>query len=143
LRSDGFLFVDKTRYIEVLDKGNDYYYLFLSPCQFGKSTFLDTLCTYYDIAESASFHDLFGELYIGKNPTKYRNSHLVLKLDLSKIVVTGDVDSTNESIYNLINSALESFLKKYHCFLGEGLESRKIVLESTADSLMEVFVSTS
>src|SRR5436189_2584085 len=68
------ILADKTIYIEHLDKTYNYLYTFLRPCQFGKSAFLNMFCMYYDI-HNAYFNDLFGPLYIGKNPTPWHNKH--------------------------------------------------------------------
>ena len=81
---------------------------------------MGTLCRYYDIAERDLFQSLFGGLYIGKNPTKYRNTHLVLELDLSTIGTSGDIASTKLSFHQTIKADLKSFLSKYQPFLGDG-----------------------
>ncbi|KAF8536803.1 hypothetical protein BDD12DRAFT_807480 [Trichophaea hybrida] len=72
------LFVDKTRYIELLDQSGVYSNMFLRPRRFGKSTFLNMLCAYYDVATAAEFNDIFGGLYISKNPTEFRGRHHIL-----------------------------------------------------------------
>lgn len=41
---------------------------------------------YYDILAKDKFEALFGDLYIGKHPTRDRNSYLVLYLNFSGIV---------------------------------------------------------
>ncbi len=42
MRSNGFIYVDKTRYIETIIRGSQYYFLG-RPRRFGKSLFLSTL----------------------------------------------------------------------------------------------------
>ena len=140
LTTPGRLFIDKTKYIEVLDKVGDYSYMFLRPRRFGKSTFLDTLCKYYDIAEGDSFSDLFGGLYIGSNPTKYRNSHLVLKLNLSSINISRDINCTRRAFNQTINDVLERFLQKYRRFLGDGWTFETVLSENASVSLWNVLV---
>ncbi|CAJ0894690.1 6037_t:CDS:2, partial [Entrophospora sp. SA101] len=84
----GMLFVDKTIYIKKLEEeGLRFRILFLRPCRFGKSAFLDMLCQYYDIKNADKFFQLFGPLYIGQHPTNSQNKCLVLKFDLSSINV--------------------------------------------------------
>ena len=141
LTNPGRLFIDKTKYIEVLDKVGDYSYMFLRPRRFGKSTFLDTLCKYYDIAERDLFQSLFGGLYIGKNPTKYRNAHLVLGLDLSTIDISGDIDSAKLNFHQTINANLKAFLSKYQPFLGDGWTLDTVLEDNASVSLHNVFVS--
>ncbi|RUS34283.1 hypothetical protein BC938DRAFT_481471 [Jimgerdemannia flammicorona] len=108
------LFVDKTMYIEQLEKVQTHFrYTFLRPRRFGKSAFLGLLCTYYDIHTAGEFHELFGPLYIGQHPTPWRNKHLVLKFDLSSISVSGSIDLMRESFNEKINAVLKVFIEKY------------------------------
>ncbi|KAF9086616.1 hypothetical protein BGX27_003151, partial [Mortierella sp. AM989] len=81
----GTIFADKTPYIEELERETHYRYIFLRPRRFGKSAFLNMLCAYYDIHNAGIFDELFGPLYVGKNSTLSKNTHLVLKFDLSSI----------------------------------------------------------
>nr|CAG8528188.1 5336_t:CDS:2 [Entrophospora candida] len=58
--------------------------LSLRPRHFGKTLFLSTLSSYYDVKNKGErFEQLFGDLYIGKNPTPLASSFLVLRLDFS------------------------------------------------------------
>ncbi|CAJ0854964.1 5641_t:CDS:2, partial [Entrophospora sp. SA101] len=78
----GMLFVDKTIYIKKLEEeGLRFRILFLRPCRFGKSAFLDMLCQYYDIKNADKFFQLFGPLYIGQHPTNSQNKYFVEKYD--------------------------------------------------------------
>jgi len=77
------------------------------------------LCAYYDIATAAEFNNIFGGLYISKNPTEFCGRHLVLKLDLSSIETTGDISHLRASFNVYMNTILDAFLYKYRSFLGE------------------------
>ena len=44
----------------------------------------------HDINKKEKFQELFGETYIGKNPTKFKNSYYILRFNFSEI------DTTNE-----------------------------------------------
>ncbi|OQA53963.1 MAG: putative AAA-ATPase [Euryarchaeota archaeon ADurb.Bin294] len=92
-------FVDKTRYIEKLEKYQNP--VFLRPRRFGKSLFCSMLQYYYDLKEASRFHELFGNTWIGKNPTGTHNQYLVLKFDFSVIPVSEDIIKT-ESAFNRI-----------------------------------------
>ena len=46
--TQGFLYIDKTKYIEILEQSGSYNIL-LRPRRFGKTLFLSTLRYYYDI----------------------------------------------------------------------------------------------
>lgn len=47
--NDGYYYVDKTRYIEILENIDTKYPILLRPRRFGKTLFADTLICYYDI----------------------------------------------------------------------------------------------
>ncbi|AJD29779.1 AAA-ATPase [Clostridium sporogenes] len=59
--------------IQILNK-YDPYNFFIRPRRFGKSLFISMLENYYDINKKDKFEELFGDLYIGKNPTEEKNS---------------------------------------------------------------------
>ncbi len=110
---DGGYYVDKTRFIEELEELGSRFLTFLRPRRFGKSLFLSMLEAYYDINTADEFDELFAGLYIGKNPTKLRNSYPILKLDFSRI--RGNVSLENiENAFNLnIMSSIETFYVAY------------------------------
>ena len=138
LSQPGRLFVDKTRYIEVLDKYFNYSYMFLRSRRFGKTTFLNLLCTYYDIVGADDWEDVFGGLYISNNPTASRSKHLVLQLDLTNIDISGGISHIRLSFHRYLNFRLYRFLDKYHRFLG-GMSAGN-VLEEDSTSLRKVLV---
>jgi len=131
---------DKTRYIELLDKSPKYQYMFLRPRRWGKSTFLQTLTDYYDKGKKDYFNDIFGGLYIGKNPTSGRNSLLVLRFDFSTVSGTSTPNTMREQFDRMINIELERFLKQNQAFLG-GLKLDLIDNTDGAKSLIRVLVS--
>lgn len=132
---------DKTRFIAVLDTHPQYQYLFLRPRGWGKSTFLRTLATYYDKTKRETFENSFGELYIGKHPTRDRNSLLVLLLDFSNIEMLGDLNSAREGLNRVVYLALEQFLEANSDFLQHPKPVEHLVRDSAAESLERVMVS--
>ena len=72
LIEDGYYYVDKTRYIEKLENLAEKRIMFLRPRKFGKTLFTSTLENYYDLKKVEKFEKLYGETYIGKNPTKLK-----------------------------------------------------------------------
>ena len=66
-------YVDKTQYIEYLENSDSDYVFLLRPRRFGKSLFVSMLQYYYGIQYKENFHNFFGKLYIGKNPTGENN----------------------------------------------------------------------
>ena len=85
LRKEGYLYVDKTDFISRLEDIGGKYLFFIRPRRFGKSLFLSTLAHYYDLNNREQFKDLFGDLYIGKNPTELRNKYIIMKLNFSSL----------------------------------------------------------
>ncbi|CAG8687523.1 13703_t:CDS:2 [Funneliformis mosseae] len=135
----GIIFADKTMYIEQLEKNqSNYRYMFLRPRRFGKSAFLNMLCNYYDIHKADIFNDLFGPLYIGKNPTSWRNQHLVLKFDLSSISVSGSRDRIEASFNKVINDTLQDFIEKYGTELGCPEVKNVLDTSNASASLMSI-----
>ncbi|CAG8468687.1 2169_t:CDS:2 [Funneliformis mosseae] len=62
--------------------------LSLGPRRFGKTLFLSTLSSYYDVKNRERFKQLFQGLYIGKNPTPLTSEFLVLELNLLDFALT-------------------------------------------------------
>ncbi|MDR1169426.1 MAG: AAA family ATPase, partial [Prevotellaceae bacterium] len=79
----GYAYIDKTRFIEDLEKEDNRNHFFIRPRKFGKSTFLMMLCNYYDVNRKDEFEQIFGSLYIGKHPTPERNSYAIMEFDFS------------------------------------------------------------
>ncbi|MDR2761392.1 MAG: AAA family ATPase [Planctomycetaceae bacterium] len=61
---NNYVYVDKTRFIELLEKEGAKSKIFIRPRRFGKSLFLSMLDYYYDINYKKKFKQLFGDLYI-------------------------------------------------------------------------------
>jgi hypothetical protein len=95
LSTEGYIFVDKTSFVERLEDSGSRFSVFLRPRRFGKSLFLSVLEYYYDINRKAKFEKIFSKYYIGKNPTKRANSYRILKFDFSGIDTR-----TKESTYS-------------------------------------------
>ncbi|KAF9369335.1 hypothetical protein CPC16_004587 [Podila verticillata] len=135
----GTIFADKSPYIEALEKGaTNYRYVFLRPRRFGKSAFLNMLCAYYDVHNAGIFDDLFGPLYIGKNPTASKNKHLILKFDLSSISVSSSMDKLEISFKDYINGVLMQFLQKYRSELGFPEKGSIINNSNASQSLRQI-----
>jgi hypothetical protein len=83
IMTENYAYVDKTRFIELLENENNPNQFFIRPRKFGKSLFYSMLYHYYDLNKAGDFEKLFGNLYIGKHPTPKRNSYVVMKFDFS------------------------------------------------------------
>ena len=83
LREGGFLYVDKTQYVEKIAKGSKYYFL-SRPRRFGKSLFLSTLKCFFEGKRS-----LFSGLHIDSSGWDW-DAYPVLYLDLNTQQFTSD-----------------------------------------------------
>ena len=120
VRKDSY-FVDKTHFIPELERANKFFF-FIRPRRFGKSLTLSMLKHYYDINRADQFEMLFGDLYVGKNPTEERNSYLVLELDFS--VIDGSLGNYKGSMDVHCNIHFNSFCDVYAQYLPEGIKER-------------------
>ena len=110
---DNYIYVDKTMYIEKLEDLSDKKIMFLRPRKFGKTLFTSTLENYYDILKKDDFETLFSNTYIGKNPTKLKNSYHILRFNFSGI----STNTVEETIRGFKNSTIESiklFIARYN-----------------------------
>ena len=83
LRQEGGAYVDKTRYIELLESSLARYPFIVRPRRFGKTLFTETLQAYYDISAAKDFEQNFAGTYIGAHKTPLANKYRVLRLDFS------------------------------------------------------------
>lgn len=86
--------------------------MFLRPRKFGKTLFTSVLENYYDIRKADKFEKLFKDTYIGKNPTKLRNSYHILKFNFSGIDTKSE-EITMSRFKEKVEIAIESFVKAY------------------------------
>ncbi|MDR0700196.1 MAG: AAA family ATPase, partial [Tannerella sp.] len=123
---NNYAYVDKTRYIEMLERESNRNQLFIRPRKFGKSLFLTTLMSYYDINEEENFDKLFGNLYIGKHPTPKRNAYAVIKFDFSGLNTKSEEGFT-KSFSSRVQDTVRKFLERYRPVFSEaGLYIRQI-----------------
>ncbi len=108
LIDDGYKYIDKTKYIEKLENLSDKRIMFLRPRKFGKTLFTSVLENYYDIKKKEEFETLFGETYIGKNPTPSKNSYYILKFNFSGID-TDTVESTMSGFKGKVIAGIKDF----------------------------------
>ena len=132
---DGYYYVDKTMYIEKLENLAEPYILFLRPRKFGKTLFTSTLENYYDFKKVDKFEKLYGETYIGKNPTKLKNSYHILKFNFSGID-TENEETTIKGFREKVMISISGFVQKY------GLDfyvNPELTAEGLLSSLIEAF----
>ncbi|RHZ54542.1 hypothetical protein Glove_426g58 [Diversispora epigaea] len=94
--------------------------LSLRPRYFGKTLFLSTLSSYYDIKNKGNrFKQLFGDLYIGKTPTELAVSFLVLELNFAGLYTSRTYDIFDEDFHENLNRDFLKFIYKYQQELGD------------------------
>ena len=119
VRKEDCYYVDKTPFIEEMEAANKYFF-YVRPRRFGKSLTLSMLQNYYDVNKKDKFEQLFGDLYIGKNPTPERNSYLVLNLNFS--VVAAGIDDYKDGLDSTCNMAYNYFCDVYQQYLPENIK---------------------
>ena len=112
LIEENYYYVDKTMYIEKLESLSDKRIMFLRPRKFGKTLFTSMLENYYDILKCDKFEKLYGETYIGKNPTKLRNSYHILKFNFSGID-TATEESAIQGFKQKVENGIKNFIENY------------------------------
>lgn len=117
VRRDDCYYVDKTDFIEEIEKANKFFF-YIRPRRFGKSLTLSMLQHYYDINEADKFEALYGGLYIGENPTPERNSYLVISLNFA--IVDAGLDNYKQGLDDHCNIRFNSFCNRYEKYLPAG-----------------------
>ena len=135
LIKENYYYVDKTMYIERLENLPEKRILFLRPRKFGKTLFTSTLENYYDLKKENEFEELFGNTYIGKNPTKSKNTYHILKFNFSGID-TSNTETTMKGFKEKVTISINSFVQKYHL---DFYVNWDMTAEGLLSSLIEAF----
>ncbi|MCD6397716.1 MAG: AAA family ATPase [Spirochaetaceae bacterium] len=114
LITEGYFYCDRTDKIPLLENSKSQ--LFIRPRRFGKSLVLSMLENYYDVAKKGEFESIFGNLKIGKNPTKLHNSYFILKFDFSCVDSTGNASDVKRALFDHINDCIKGFILYYRDF---------------------------
>ncbi|MCS7036715.1 MAG: AAA family ATPase, partial [Saprospiraceae bacterium] len=143
LITDGYIYVDRTKHIETLERLSARYQFFLRPRRFGKSLFLSVLEYYYAQEHRNKFERLFGGLYIGQHPTPLAGKYLVLKFDFSGIE-TEDITKVYRGFLSAIQKGILSTLYKYPQTFPDDLYSAIESAESPVEAMSRLltFVQT-
>ncbi|MDR2579293.1 MAG: ATP-binding protein [Chitinispirillales bacterium] len=108
----GYAYVDKTRFVELLENENNTYQFFIRPRRFGKSLFLSVLENYYDLNRKGKFSSIFSDLYIGKNPTPEQGTYAVIKFNFSGLNADSH-DKFEVSFSGRVEDCVIEFLSRY------------------------------
>ena len=110
--NDGYYYVDKTMYLEKLENMPETSIMFLRPRKFGKTLFTSVIENYYDKLKANKFETLYGNTYIGKNPTKLKNSYCILRFNFSGIN-TETEETTMFGFKEKVSISIYGFTKRY------------------------------
>ncbi|CAG8701160.1 24732_t:CDS:2, partial [Cetraspora pellucida] len=132
LRQRSRYYLDKTHFISKIENLNASAILSLHSCHFGKTLFLSILSSYYDIKnQEDQFKQLFGDLFISKNPTLLASSFLVLELNFSRIRTSATYVVFEESFHKCLNLFMSGFMYQYQQELGHHFQ----IVNKNSDAL--------
>ncbi len=109
---EGYFYQDRTPYVQTLENWDTTYLLYLRPRRFGKSLLISMLHYYYALQYKKDFDRLFGNMYIGKNPTRLANSYMVLRFDFSGINTASEQGVFDGFLSNVLKG-IGTFLATY------------------------------
>ncbi|MFK7908757.1 MAG: AAA family ATPase, partial [Chitinophagales bacterium] len=112
LVKNGYHYVDKTHYVEVLENMGERYFFYLRPRRFGKSLFISMLHHYYGLEYKDQFQELFGEYYIGQHPTPMASQYMVLEFEFTKITTVSE-ESTYNGFLERVRTGTKRFFAAY------------------------------
>ncbi|TGO02491.1 hypothetical protein PN36_24180 [Candidatus Thiomargarita nelsonii] len=133
LVTENYYYVDRTSYIEKLEQASEPYIFFLRPRRFGKSLFISMLWHYYGLEFADKFSQLFGQYYIGKNPTPKANTYAILYLEFSRID-TATKESTFKGFLRNVHQGVYRFLETYTTFSKE--KKTQILTQGSPESML-------
>ena len=136
IRRDDCYYVDKTQFIPMIEEA-DKFFFFIRPRRFGKSLTVNMLQHYYDILAKDKFEALFGDLYIGKHPTRDRNSYLVLYLNFSGIV--GELHNYRKGLDAHCQTMFDYFCDIYADYLPKGIKEELDKKEGAVEQFEYLF----
>jgi hypothetical protein len=123
------LYIDRTQYLEKLERSGSDCVIFLRPRRFGKSLWVSIMRHYYGIQYKNEFGDLFGKYYIGKQPTANANQYLILAFDFSGIE-SENKDKVFQDFLIKTRHSVGIFLSNYAAFFTK--EETKTVLDNSS-----------
>lgn len=110
IRQEGSAYVDKTRYIEILEKDGTKYPFIVRPRRFGKTLFTSTLEAYYDEYREKDFEKNFADTYIGEHKTPLASKFHTIHFDFSGLSSSLDLPRRFQSS---VKTSIDRFFKKY------------------------------
>lgn len=110
IRREDYAYVDKTRYIELLEKFGIHFSFIIRPRRFGKTLFTSVLEAYYDESMAKDFQKNFEGTYIGAHKTALASSFRILHFDFSGLASAPDLSLRFQTC---VKNSLVRFFHKY------------------------------
>ncbi len=136
IRREGFLYVDKTRFVRDLE--NERHVFFLRPRRFGKTCWVSILEQYYDRTRKGGFEALFAGTDIGQEPTANRSRYAVLRLNFSAF--SKRLDTLEERFEEYCHTQLRGMLEANADLIPEELTRRILAPPTMGGRLNELFL---
>lgn len=119
VREDDCYYVDKTRFIEKIERANRFFF-YIRPRRFGKSLTVSMLRHYYNVLEADKFEKWYGGLYIADHPTRERGTYLIIYLNFAE--VTAELADYRKTFDEYCNTEFNLFCERYASFLPAGIK---------------------
>ena len=136
IRREGFLYVDKTRFVRDLE--HERHVFFLRPRRFGKTCWVSILEHYYDRTRKGGFEALFAGTDIGQEPTANRSCYAVLRLNFSAF--SKRLDTLEERFEEYCHTRLRGMLEANADLIPEELTRRILASPTMGGRLNELFL---
>ncbi len=136
IRREGFLYVDKTRFVRELE--NERHVFFLRPRRFGKTCWVSILEQYYDRTRKDGFEALFAGTDIGREPTANRGRYAVLRLNFSAF--SKRLETLEERFEEYCHTRLRGMLEANADVFSEELTRRILSPPTMGGRLNELFL---
>ena len=136
IRREGFLYVDKTRFVRELE--NERHVFFLRPRRFGKTCWVSILEQYYDRTRKDGFEALFAGTDIGREPTANRGRYAVLRLNFSAF--SKRLETLEERFEEYCDTRLRGMLEANADVFSEELTRRILLAPTMGARLNELFL---
>ena len=136
IRREGFLYVDKTRFVRDLE--NERHVFLLRPRRFGKTCWVSILEHYYDRTRKDGFEALFAGTSIGQEPTANRGRYAVLRLNFSAF--SKRLDTLEERFEEYCHTRLRGMLEANADLIPEELTRRILAPPTMGGRLNELFL---
>ena len=113
IRKEDYLFIDKTQYIEKLEKQR--IVMYVRPRRFGKSLFTSILDYYYAIDKKEEFEQLFKGLYIYDHQTPNKNSYYIMNFNFSGMEADSKtkLEDIERQFKTIVIECLKGFIGRY------------------------------